>query len=258
LDPATGFGELVGPQAPSDLLSLGPNQLDGFTLFPYATSAQVGSGDVVTENVTNNGTTTQIPTTLDFVFVTTPALTSYADTAGDSGTITYPEPAITPPAANTDLGTTGDPIGVAPGSNGDVVLTLTFYRPQRLGIPGAGEPQFMDIGNLNYTLTAAPMPSGGPTPGGSGECPAAAYSNPSSTLTRTTGVGHHSADGLLIDSAADQPASPANTMSVTVDLGQCYGGALPVGQPVRVDLAATTSSLPTDGTDQTFWIENIG
>jgi hypothetical protein len=147
---------------------------------------------------------------------------------------------------------------VAPGSNGHVVLTLTFFRPQRLGIPGAGEPQFMDIGNLNYSLTAASMPSGGPTPGGSGQCPVAAYSSPSSTLTLTRGVGHHSAEGVLTDSAADQPANPANTMRVTVDLSQCSGGALPVGRPVKVDLAATTANLPTDSTDQAFWVENIG
>ena len=95
LDPVTGFGGLVGPQASKGLLSPGPDQLDGFTLFPNAASSQVGSGDVITEDVTENKTTTQIPTTLDFVFVTTPALHSYADTTGDSGAITYPEPTFT-------------------------------------------------------------------------------------------------------------------------------------------------------------------
>jgi hypothetical protein len=251
LDPATGLGELVGPQAPTDLLSPAPNQLDGFTLLPHATSAQVGSGDVITENVTIDKTTTQTPTTLDFVFVTVPALSSYADTAGDSATITYPEP--TPAGPGSALGTASAPIKVAPG-----VVTLRFFRPQRLGIPGAGEPQFMDIGHLNYTLSAAPMQSGGPTPGGSGECPAAAYSQLSPTLTLTSGVGHHSAEGVLIDSAADQPASPANTLSVTVDLSKCSAGASRAGQPTRVDLGASTSHLPTDATGQTFWVERSG
>ena len=116
----------------------------------------------------------------------------------------------------------------------------------------------MDIGNLNYTFAAAPMPTGGPTPGGSGQCPVAAYSGPSSTLTLAAGVGHHSAEGVLSDSAADQPASPANTMGVTVDLSRCAGGALPVGQPIRVDLSASASSLPTDSTQQTFWVESRG
>lgn len=255
LDPATGLGELVGPKAPTDLLSPAPNQLDGFTLFPHATSAQVGSGDVITENVTRGGTTIQTPTTLDFVFVTVPALSSYADTAGHSGAITYPEALAGPGSA---FGTATDPIKVAPGPSGDVVVTLTFFRPQRLGISGAGEPQFMDIGHLNYTVSAAPMPSGGPTPGGSGECPGAAYTHVPPPLTLTAGVGHHSAEGVLIDSAADQPASPANPLSVTVDLSKCSAGALRAGQPTRVDLGATTSHLPTDSTGQTFWVERTG
>lgn len=157
LDPAH-----VGPQAPSDLLSPGRNQLDDFTLFPNATSARVGSGDVATEDVTANRATTQIPTTLAFVLVTTPALAAYADTAGHSGAITYPEPTITPPASDTDLGTTEDPIEVAPSSNGDVVMTLTFYRPQRLGAAGAGKSEFMDIGNLSYRISATPFPPSGP------------------------------------------------------------------------------------------------
>ena len=116
----------------------------------------------------------------------------------------------------------------------------------------------MDIGHLNYTVSAAPMPSGGPTPGGSGECPGAAYTHVPPPLTLTAGVGHHSAEGVLIDSAADQPASPANPLSVTVDLSKCSAGALRAGQPTRVDLGATTSHLPTDSTGQTFWVERTG
>jgi len=212
---------------------------------------QVGSGDVITENVTRGATTIQTATTLDFVFVTVPALSSYADTAGHSGAITYPEPLAGPGSA---FGTATDPIEVAPGPSGDVVVTLTFFRPQRLGISGAGEPQFMDIGHLNYTVSAAPMPSGGPMPRGSGECPAAAYTHVAPPLTLTAGVGHHAAEGTLVDSAADQPASPA----ITVDLSKCSASALRAGQPTRVDLGATTSHLPTDSTGQTFWVERTG
>jgi hypothetical protein len=47
-------------------------------------------------------------------------------------------------------------------------------------------------------------------------------------------------------------------MGVTVDLSRCAGGALPVGQPIRVDLSASASSLPTDSTQQTFWVESRG
>jgi hypothetical protein len=113
----------------------------------------------------------------------------------------------------------------------------------------------MDIDHLNYTLSAA---SGGPTPGGSGACPGAAYSQLSPTLTLTAGVGHHSSEGVLIDSAADQPANPANTLSVTVDLSKCSVGGLRAGQPTRVDLGATTSHLLTDSTGQAFWVQRTG
>jgi hypothetical protein len=254
VDPATGLGELVGPAAPAGLLSPGPNQLDGFTLLPNAPSGQVGSGDVITENVTSKGASTQVPTTLDFVFLTTPALSSYADTAGDSGNVVYPEPTTAGP--DTALGTGRDPIKVAPGPNGDVVATLAFFRPQRLGISGAGEPQFMDIGHLNYTISAGLMQPGR----SSGPCPLAAYADPSRSLAVTRGTNNFPTGvkefGLLTDAAADQPASAANALSVTVDLTRCVGGALPAGQSVRVDIQAKTSSLPTDSTEQTLLVES--
>ena len=46
----------------------------GFSLLPDATSAQIGSGDVITEVVTAAGQTTQTPTTIDLVFDTVPAM----------------------------------------------------------------------------------------------------------------------------------------------------------------------------------------
>jgi len=102
------------------------------------------------------------------------------------------------------------------------------------------------------------MAGGGPRPGRSGQCPVAAYSAPSKGLSVTAGVGIHAAEGTIVDSTADQPASPANTMSVTVDLNQCAGGALPTDRPTQINLAATTSSLPTDSTRQTFWVQGTG
>jgi hypothetical protein len=255
-DPLTEMGVLVGPQAPEGLLSPAPGNLDDLTLFPHAASSQIGSGDVVTEQViSQSGEASQLEATLGFVFVTTPALSSYGDTAGDSGTIAYPEPPVTPGATDAALGTGADPIKVAPGPNGHVVMTLKFFRPQRLGISGIGEPPFMDIGNLRYGITAV-SPSRGFVPGGSGGCPLGAYLSPSS-LAVVPGEGHHAAEGVLVDKAADTPANSMNQVTVTVDLNQCAGGALPVNQPVKVDLSATTASLPTDSTAQTLFVESI-
>jgi hypothetical protein len=144
---------------------------------------------------------------------------------------------------------------VAPGPNGDVVMTLKFFRPQRLGISGIGELPFVDIGNLHYGITAVSV-SRGFIPGGSGGCPFGAYLSPS-TLAITPGEGHHAAEGVLVDGAADMPASAANVVTVSVDLSQCAGGALPANQPVKVDLSASTAGLPTDSTAQTFFVESI-
>ena len=255
LDPATGFGELVGSAVPNGLL--GGTQGGGheFSLNPNATSSQIGSGDVITELVTNGATTTPLPTTIDFVFNTVPAITSYSDSAGDSGTISYPD--------TSKLGTRANPLKLAAGPNGDVVMTLTLYRPQRQGIPGAGEPAFMDIGHLWYAVdhATAPAPgSGTVTSATSPQCATSSYSNLSSTLTSGSGTGGFVAApgaGMLVDSASDQPASSANTISFSVDLSQCLAGkgeSFSVGDPVSFDVSANSQSS-LDHANQEFTVE---
>ena len=53
------------------------------------------------------------------------------------------------------------------------------------------------------------------------------------------------------------PASKDNVVSVTVDLSECAGGGLPLNQPVKVELSASTAGLPTDSTSQTFFVESV-
>jgi hypothetical protein len=260
LDPATGFGELVGPAVPTGLLGAEPNGSHAFNLNPHATSANIGSGDVATEVVTTNGVTTQIPITLGFVFITVPALASYTDSAGNSGTITYP--------ATSGLGTANNPIKLAAGTDGDVAVTFTVFRPQRKGVPGAGEPAYMDIGHLGYTIGYS---DGGPAGGAGlhlvntlgGTCSTASYSNPSPTLSLAGGYGGFGpvpGTSWLIDAANDQPASPANTISFTVNLTKCLadGGnpAFPIGQPMGMGVAAASQSS-SDHAPQTFYVERI-
>lgn len=263
LDAATGFGELVGPNAPSGLLGSTSTGSKEFSLYPNATTGQIGSGDVVTAVGTIGGATSNLPTTINFVFTTVPAISAYSDTAGDSGTISYPD--------KSQLGTRQNPIEVKAGSGGDVVVKFTLFRPQRAGVSGAGESSYMDIGHLWYALDSASAPSPNQTTIGSAtspQCPASSYSEPSSTLSVVTGGGNQPAaggtqfsappgDGMVVDSAADQPASPSNTISFSVDLTACTASknqSLPVGQPVMFDISANSQSS-TDHTNQTFWVE---
>ena len=259
LDPSTGFGEVIGPDAPQGLLgTLTQNGGKEFSLFPNATSSQIGSGDVVTEQATTGGVTTQSPTTIEFVFNTVPAIASYDDGQGHAGSISYPDA--------SGLGGPNNPIKVTPGSDGHVRVTFTVYRPQRAGIAGAGEPAFMDIGHLWYAFDSVSPQAPGQTTVGqavSPQCSTASYSNPSSTLTDIDGGSSTSefrappGSGMLVDSAGDQPASAANTMSFTVDVTGCMadkGQSFPIGQPVVFDISANSQSSQ-DHSNQKFWLE---
>ncbi len=267
LDSTTGLGQIVGPDAANGLLGSLAAGGQEFSLFPNATTAQIGSGDVITVDVDKGGATTQTPTTLDFVFNTVPAIASYSDTAGNGTTIAYPDGA--------GLGTAGNPLPVAAGPNGDVVVAFRVYRPQRAGVAGAGEPSLMDIGHLWYALDhAAPPAAGSTTVGGPKppECPAADYSALSPTLTLAsssassggagggapaTGNNLPPGAGGLIDSANDAPAGSEGTIGFTVDISQCLasqGAAFPVGQPIEFDISANSQSS-ADHANQTFWLE---
>lgn len=259
LDPSTGFGEVIGPDTPAGLLgTLTQGGNKEFSLFPNATSSQIGSGDVVTEVASSGGVTSQTPTTIEFVFNTVPAIASYDDGQGDAATISYPD--------SSSVGGPNNPIKVAPGPDGHVHVTFNVYRPQRAGIAGAGEPAFMDIGNLWYAFdSVSPQAPGATTVGQavSPQCSTASYSNPSSTLSNvdgsasTSGFRSPPGSGMLVDSTADQPASAANTIGFTVDVSACMadkGQSFPVGQPVVFDISANSQSSP-DHSNQKFWLE---
>jgi len=206
------------------LLTKGPT--GDFQLKTGAKSAQIGSGDAFVERVTSGGAETQVPGVLNYVFSTTPALMSWS-AGGASGAVTYP---VAPGAP----GTQGSPIVVA--GAGDAIVTMTFWRPQREAIPGSGEGAgWVDIGRLKYTADVPNGPGGpGPPPGaGPGNCPASTYSSSDPSLS----VG---GDGV-VDSAADRPADPANTLTFSVNLTQCLAAAglgWAPGQTLQVDIQA--------------------
>ena len=107
----------------------------------------------------------------------------------------------------------GFPVKARPSGDaeaGDVVLTLTFWRPQRRPIPP--ETGWIDLGGLNYFAAK----SGG----GVGPCPQSAYSENDPELTPATGlVGEQFTK--LVDEAPDRPASQANTFTYTLNLTRC-------------------------------------
>ena len=215
-----GTGSVAGapwPTAPGyGLLAVGPT--GDFQLQTGATSSQIRSGDVLTEVMPDG---TRIGGMLNFVFGTTPALQAYSVNGGAAAAVAYP----------ATVGTMANPIPVP--AAGPVSVTMTYWRPQRAGIPATGEAAWMDIGRLNYSADVPNGPSaspGAPTPG-PGRCAMSAYSTSDPDLSAA-------GDGLQ-DSQGDRAASPANTLTFTIDLTACLG-ATPwaAGQNLQVDIQA--------------------
>jgi hypothetical protein len=246
---AVGFAVLRGPGA-APLLQ-GPGG-DEFSLLPHTSSDQIKTGDTPILRTTTGGVLTQTPEPIEFVFDSVSALASYDDSAGDSGAISYPAPPGEP-------GTQSNPIPVAANSTGDVVVALKFWRPQRKGIAGAGEPAFMDIGHLEYTVDATMLAQaagqGAPTTASSCSAASLSTSDPSLSVSRTQPGG-----GYLIDSAADQAANPANLLGFNIDLTKCLTDAgapgFPVGTQGALGLKANASNS-SDHAVQNIWIKRV-
>jgi len=250
-----GFGTIFGPGAPTFTTGV-------FELWPGATSEQIGTGDTPILNLTVNGVVAQQPLTLAYVFDTVPAIDSWSDGAGHSGTITYP-------ASNTvgginvcagaSPGTYCNPLSVAADSSGKVMLTLTWWRPQREGIPGAGEPAFMDIGHLAYSLNFINMAGMGKP---ETSCPATTITTSDPDLIVTQAPLGSGGNNALIDSANDQPANPANTLTATVNLTQCFadaGQTFPVGTTISFGVMAMPQQAASGGDAATsVQIERVG
>jgi hypothetical protein len=213
-----------------------------FQLHPGATSAEIGSGDSFIEHVTTGGSETTAAGTLNYVFSTTPALTTFTTGAG-SGTISYP-------IAPGGLGTESNAIAVAAGSP----INLAFWRPQRRAIEGSGEGSgFVDIGHLTYSADIPNGPSAPGTPGGGpglgGNCQGK-YASSDADATVTS-------DGVL-DKADDRPAAAANTLSFTVDVDACLAAnavTWPVGDKLGIDIQARAAQ--GDNAAQKIWFKRV-
>jgi len=207
LDPdGDGFGTLTPDPG---------GQFGGMTLHHGARTDQIRTGDVLIERVTTGGVETLFPAMLQYVFATVPALVAYNDGAGHSATVSYP-------ASGQSTFTVAPRPAGAPAA-GDVVLTLTYWRPQRSRIANDPQPQsgesgeWTDIGGLVYVAGI----------GHTGAfCPQEAFSDPRSDpvpnlLVPPTGPVHRPDAGGFSDLAVDHPASAANTLTYTLNVTRC-------------------------------------
>lgn len=240
----------------------------------------IGTGDLLTEWVTQptgDCVVTEPPTclgqTLQFVFATVPALVAYNDTAGDCAKVpeapgpcttrfSYP---VAPPGS--DCSRPGCPGGLGTGSNGfpvaapdgqDIEVRFTFWRPQRRPIPPETAP-WTDIGRLNYMVAFGCDENGC----GNKACPPDAF-----TVTPESGLAVATlpdTQGGVIDSAGDQPASPGNMFTFTVNLTKCMQDprGFGVSGPVRWDVGQekqlvfqATNLL--DNAEQTIFFKRTG
>lgn len=190
-----------------DVNSAGQHGLS-LNLEPHATTDQIRPGDLLLVHATCNAglpcgpaigsSQVELTSTLASVWATVPALVSYTDATGPH-TVTYP---IVP---GTSL-----PVYAGPDPSADVVVTLTFWRPQRLAIPDeapAGAGKWIDMGGLTYFALG---------------CPEGAYSNVDPSLTPSGNISTGAGPTFsFLDTARDQPADPHNTFSYTLDLSEC-------------------------------------
>ncbi len=162
------------------------------------------------------------------MFGTTPALASYDDGQGNSRTLSY---------------SAGDPLDfrfpVKAGPSGDVVVELTFWRPQRRPIPPE-TADWIDIGGLNYFVAALPTE---PDTFEGRFCAQDSYSTSDPNLVPQEISGDYFSGGGYRDLADDRPASSDNTMTFQLNLTECFetaGASLESGQ---IEIGATPAAL---------------
>jgi hypothetical protein len=219
-----GLGSLTQTAPPPGAPN--PFGADGGTmsLFHGASQDQLRTGDVLIEKATIGGEPIESTASIGFVFSTMPALASYSDGQGNSASFSYPLPA--------DCGA-APCLPVRAGPDGNAVVTLTVWRPQRQRLaeePGEGE--WMDVGNLTYAVEPGGVPS-------VGTCPQSSYSGLSGDLVADPSFAQHAGPPTygayrFFDLAGDRPADPANTFSFTLNLSDCLrasGRAVTTEQP---------------------------
>jgi len=222
------------------------NQPSGVaSILPGATlrgPRQAAGGDAFLQQVGRAG----YPGILNFAIATSPALQSYAVGTAAPFTLAYQSDGTANHAMDQNNG--NGRIQVSASSSR---VTLTFWRPQRLALPG--EPSaggWVDIGGLVYSIDTAPAPTGGGTAG----CAAGAYFDFETSSSADSPIQNPDGDRIgMLDVAKDAPANSRNTLSMTVDLAQCYSwNSIPAGTLFRIGLRGT--SLWGDTSERALYI----
>jgi hypothetical protein len=202
-----------------------------------ATSTQIGTGDVLIARVVDGGVERELAATLQYVPVTVAALAGYSDGQGNAQGVAYP---VSP----SGPGTPGNPFPVRANANGEVILTVTLWRPQRARLatdpparPELGDSTtWTDIGALIY----------GTSFGSDCQPRSISENDPNLEIVEDPNPsGGEAGEGFgLTDRARDLPANPNNTLTYTVNLTECLAESPPptnvwnVGETRSVDFGA--------------------
>jgi hypothetical protein len=189
----------------------GPPGSRAFTLHHHATTAEIGTGDIMVQTRVKDGVTTSYLASLQYVLATVPAMVRY-DEEGPGGVTEIPYPFPGPVnGIGGGPGTRGNaaPVSDGPDGDDDVELTVTFWRPQRKAVPEWNEPgTWIDIGGLKYQVQVEES---------GGRCPQDAFSgNDPQEMAPTP-----SDNPGLTDQTGDAPSDPGNTFTYTLNLTRC-------------------------------------
>ncbi|MCB0318495.1 MAG: hypothetical protein KDD56_07035 [Bdellovibrionales bacterium] len=198
-----------------------------FQLATGANSSEINGGDTYIQIVNEGSGGSRIAASmLMFRFETTPTLKSYAINGGAVNTISHP-------VGDGDSGTADNCFSVP--NAGAVEAELVAWRPQRKGLPGAGEAELVDLGNSKISIdipdapcTGAGICTGG---GGPGLCASDHFTTTDTNLTVVSEA--------LQDALGDKDADPSNTLTFKVDLVGCLNDdaiAWNAGEKLFVDL----------------------
>jgi hypothetical protein len=197
-------------------------------IFPGATPDQIHPGDVLIVRATRDTAPVSPVSTMGLVFSGFAALAKYDDGQGNANAtpLTYPLDGVAPN------------IPVKANGSGDVVVSMTLWRPQRLRLatePGSGK--WVDVGGMSQFAQAQNVPGPPTGPGGpTGTCPASSYSAIGPNLTPQASVEgmpfYHLQDGKA-DQVTDLSQPLANTFTYSLNLTDClasYGLSFNVAQ----------------------------
>jgi hypothetical protein len=185
----------------------------GMQLRHRTTPDAIHAGDVLIEHAKLDGQPTDYATTVGSIFATSTAFASYDDGDG-RGPRGF---SYAPNQSGPRLGSEQNPAPIKARPNGDLVLTLAVWPPQRLSV-GKEPPGWVDVGHVVYTTSLSIPDHGG------GFCPQETLSTTDLNLSPYVGppIGPPSFhQGGFLDNGADQASDPDNVVTYTLNVTQC-------------------------------------